>query len=462
MSDKLEVVELPDNQKTMPHGIKVGRYTDPDFLKLEFTKLWSRVWQVACRVDAVPEVNDYTVYDVGDRSALVVRTDAGTVRAYHNFCPHRGTTLAEGQGSFDRGNIICPFHGWRWNTGGENTFVLAQEEFRQGQLQACDVALKTIHCVEFEGMVFVNFAKDPEPFEDFIAPIADLMKDMLVGQMRNYWWKRISINANWKVAQEAFFEGYHVPATHPQLEIGAAEQIYAAGQPDDSNFNHHAIAYDTYAFGHGRFYAGKPTVMQGNVKSQVHDDPVDNMAARMQLLADGMDAQVLQGDVDVLRSVKQKGIPEGSTVGAEYVKALYADAAFKGRPMPEPRPDLLNMWGGELYLFPNIMMLFHGGNMMMYRALPDKSDPDKCTYEIFSTRTQPDYMPATRAEVVDVSDTSDPTQVYEIPRQDLANIPRMQKGMKTGAMKQTWLAEYNESIILNMHQHLDGYLTRSE
>ena len=33
-------------------------------------------------------------------------------------------------------------------------------------------------------------------------------------------------------------------------------------------------------------------------------DPVDAMADRLQLLVDGMDAQVLQGDVDLLRSLK--------------------------------------------------------------------------------------------------------------------------------------------------------------
>ena len=34
----------------MPHGISVGRYVDPEFQKLEYDKLWSRVWQVSIRV----------------------------------------------------------------------------------------------------------------------------------------------------------------------------------------------------------------------------------------------------------------------------------------------------------------------------------------------------------------------------------------------------------------------------
>ena len=89
-----------------------------------------------------------------------------------------------------------------------------------------------------------------------------------------------------------------------------------------------------------------------------------------------MDAQVLMQDVEIVRSFKGKPIPEGSSLGAEYVKALYADAAAKQRPMPKPTPETLAMWGGELFVFPNLMMLPQGGNCMIYRVRPDGSDPE--------------------------------------------------------------------------------------
>jgi phenylpropionate dioxygenase-like ring-hydroxylating dioxygenase large terminal subunit len=41
--------------------------------------------------------------------------------------------------------------------------------------------------------------------------------------MRVWWWKETVVNANWKMAQEAFHEGYHVMATHPQLAFGMGE-----------------------------------------------------------------------------------------------------------------------------------------------------------------------------------------------------------------------------------------------
>ena len=64
----------PPSWNTMPHGISVGRYVDPEFQRLEYDKLWSRVWQVAIRADEIPETNDYTVYRIGDRSVLLVES----------------------------------------------------------------------------------------------------------------------------------------------------------------------------------------------------------------------------------------------------------------------------------------------------------------------------------------------------------------------------------------------------
>ena len=90
----------PPSWRTMPHGISVGRYIDPAFQKLEYEKLWSKVWQVAARVDELPQVNDYTTYAIGNQSVLLVRVDQSTIKAYYNVCPHRGTALAAGCGRF--------------------------------------------------------------------------------------------------------------------------------------------------------------------------------------------------------------------------------------------------------------------------------------------------------------------------------------------------------------------------
>ena len=453
--------DWPPSWQTTPHGIRVGRYIDPAFVRLEYEKLWSRVWQAAARLDEIPQVGDYATYNIGDQSVVLVRSDESTVKAYYNVCPHRGTSLAEGCGTFQDKRIICPFHGWRWDLEGNNHFVLERQEFRDGKLQNSDVALKQVHVEVCAGFVFINLSKEPEPFDEFIAPVRQWLELLSIDQMRHYWWKAIPVAANWKVAQEAFFEAYHVPATHPQLEKRGAEMIYGDLPESEVEFVHKNVVYDAWPKGHGRFY-GKKTPMAGHVKQHIQPnqstDMVEAMAARLQLLAEGMDAQVLMSDVALVRSLKGKPIPEGSNLGAEYVRALYADAAAKNRPMPKPLPESLGMWGGEIFIFPNIMILPQAGNAMIYRVRPDGLDPDHCIFEILSTTTYPAAVTPPRAVVQTVTDGNDPEQVLLIPRQDLSNIPRMQKGMHSHGMRQTWLAKEQEKIILNMHQELDRYL----
>lgn len=447
--------ELPPSWQTMTHGVGTGRYTDAGFAKLEHEKLWSRVWQAAARVDEIPEPGDYTTYEIGDQSVLLVRADRATIKAYHNFCPHRGTTLGEGCGTFDGGKIVCPFHGWRWDLCGKNQFVLERQEFRGGQLRDSDVALREVKVAVFAGFVFINFDSKCEPFDEFIAPVRHFLEDLATGDMHHYWWKSLSVPSNWKVAQEAFFEAFHVPATHPQLEKGGADVI--AGKRADAEFTHRYVTYEVFEHGHGRFFGGKKTPMAGHVNER-KGDPLEDMANRLQLLVDGLDAMVLQEDVDLLRSLRGKPIPNGSTLGAEYVKALYARAAQEQRPMPKATPETLEMWGGEVFIFPNLMVLPQAGNNMIYRVRPDGFDPARCTFEIFSTKTYPASVKPPRATVQQITDLLDPAQVRLIPRQDIGNIPRIQKGLHSRGMRQTWLADQQEKIILNMHQELDRYL----
>ena len=447
--------EWPPSWNIDPHGISVGRYIDPAFMRLEYERLWSRVWQAAARLDEIPEAGDYTTYEIGDQSVVIVRVDQVTIKAYHNVCPHRGTALAQGSGRFGSCRIVCPFHGWRWDLAGNNQFILERQEFRGGQLRDSDVALRSLPVAVFAGFVFINFDPNPRSFDEFIAPVREVMEGLAIGDMHHYWWKSIPVPANWKVAQEAFFEAFHVPATHPQLEKGGAEVI--AGKRDDAEFTHRYVNYEVFPNGHGRFFGGKKTPMAGHVNER-KGDPLEEMATRLNLLVTGMDAMVLKEDVETLLSLRGKPIPEGSSLGGEYMKALYASAAAQKRPMPKLVPEILGMWGGEVFIFPNLMILPQAGNAMIYRVRPNRFDPDSCTFEIMSTRTLPADVKPPRVSIQHVTDINDPEQVLLIPRQDLGNIPRIQKGLHSRGIQHTWLASNQEKIILNMHQELDRYL----
>ena len=58
-----------------PDRARKERYFDPDFYQMEAELLWPRVWQMACRLEEIPQPSDFVEYQILDQSVVVVRTD---------------------------------------------------------------------------------------------------------------------------------------------------------------------------------------------------------------------------------------------------------------------------------------------------------------------------------------------------------------------------------------------------
>src|ERR1700754_1888737 len=118
---------------TNPERIPVQRYYDEEFYELEREHLWPRVWQMACRLEEIPEVGDFVEYENLGQAVVVVRDGTSTVRAFQNACRHRGVKVAEGRGTCPDG-FTCPFHGWCYGLDGVNTFVSQRRSFNEHNL----------------------------------------------------------------------------------------------------------------------------------------------------------------------------------------------------------------------------------------------------------------------------------------------------------------------------------------
>ena len=49
--------------------------------------------------------------------------------------------------------------------------------------------------------------------------------------------------------------------------------------------------------------------------------------------------------------------------------------------MPKRTSDTIEMWGGEIFIFPNFMILPQAGNANFYRSRPHPTDPDQSLFE---------------------------------------------------------------------------------
>ena len=106
----------------------------------------------------------------------------------------------------------------------DESFVYGAHAFDQELLAPDEVCLSQARVDLWGGCAWVNLdpvgtaaAGGPRPDPGLLDPLG-------VADMRVDWWKSTILPANWKMAQEAFMEGYHVPQTHPQLTLGHPEQ----------------------------------------------------------------------------------------------------------------------------------------------------------------------------------------------------------------------------------------------
>ena len=60
-------------------GIPKERYTSAEFARLEWERMWTRVWLMAGRASDIPEPGDYASFEIGPESVLAVRDKVSTL-----------------------------------------------------------------------------------------------------------------------------------------------------------------------------------------------------------------------------------------------------------------------------------------------------------------------------------------------------------------------------------------------
>src|SRR5215212_3671089 len=91
-------------------------YSDPAVLRLERERIFRRAWQYAGRTDQAAEPSAFFTCDLGGVPVVVVRDEAGELRAFLNVCRHRGSLVCEGEGR--RATLQCPYHAWTYGLDG--------------------------------------------------------------------------------------------------------------------------------------------------------------------------------------------------------------------------------------------------------------------------------------------------------------------------------------------------------
>ncbi len=487
----------------MPPGntrIPAAAYTSKQWHDMEVDRLWSRVWQLACLEDEIPEVGDYQVYDIAHLSFLIVRTAPDEIKAFNNACLHRGRQLREEPGKGAK-NLRCAFHGWCWNLDGSLKEIPCEWDFPEVDMTQLDLPEALVGT--WQGFVFINPDRDAAPLADFLEGLDEHFSLMPFTKRYKRAHIRKIMPVNWKACQEAFMEAYHVVATHPTLmdDLGDANSSYDVYGNFSRAVSPHAVpsphlanmpSYDHPEDGkhfarwrhpmNGHIYQRLDTAKDGTAPVEVTD--LDGNVSIFDHNGRHQDGPMTQADPHMCLWIGGQTPEEMLDLPLLLPNPPEGTDNPRGWIADQKREMVKGQWGEQIdvesfsdaemidamyySVFPNISP-WGPFSELFYRFRPNGDNPDECIFEIMFFPPWPDDdtrpAPAEPHDLGVDDDWSLAPQMgpaFKIFQQDSLNLPKVQRGLKSQEQQEVILASYNEAKIRHFWQHMYDWLEIGE
>jgi phenylpropionate dioxygenase-like ring-hydroxylating dioxygenase large terminal subunit len=423
--------ECPASGQSL-EDVGVERYYSKAWHDQEVEKVWRKTWQLACRVEEIPNVGDHVLYEIVNDSLIVVRTGPDEIRAYVNSCLHRGTLLRTQGGSVKQ--FRCPFHGFTWDLDGKLIDIPSAWDFPQVDPEK--FCLPEAQVGVWAGFVFINFDPDCESLESYLEILPEHFKAFNLEDRYVAAHVAKIMNCNWKLGMEAFIEAYHVASAHPQV----------LGYYGDLN-----TQYDVYP---GVRHVDRMISVQGIPSPSVADLPPETTIKHM------------RRDIPFYAGAPIEDEP-GDTARAKLAsRARRKISRSSGKDMSE-LSDAESLDLIEYSLFPNMVPWGGQGLPICYRFRPYGDDPERSIMEImFLFSKAPDGSHPESAKIhwlgADELWASAPElgSAGMIADQDTDNLQRIQKGIRASKKPGATFAQYQESRLRHFHETLDAYMAR--
>lgn len=319
-------------------------YTSVHYMQKEWENIWGRSWLFAGLLSDLEDPGDYFTYELGRESIVVMLNEHGEISAFYNVCQHRGNRIfASESGSVKE--VVCPYHGWSYQTNGVLSHVPDRERFCQ-DISAQERSLKPVRHQTWAGMVWINMDPDATPLETFLGSIIDELSPYQFEKFVLCSHQTVALDANWKTAKDNFLEQYHVDFIHPQH----------ASLVDCCNSHNYL-----WPFGHSSTWVeGYKT----NPRYPMPDKTPEFMLPLLQGLQ--LDPADYDGRVEhIRRAVQQRKRELGKTMDCGYQQLS--------------DEQLSDVW--QYDFFPNLFMTIQAEELSIYGPRPHPSDPNKCFFD---------------------------------------------------------------------------------
>lgn len=170
------------------------------------SELFKHYWHLVAHRRELLQANDFVKFDT-PLGELVIFNDHGTLVAFDNKCPHRGSRIY----TQDCGNQAwaCGYHGWSYQAG--QVVVPDPQRF-----EACGLNSPVLHAYQLEwcgDFIFVGI----EPYSSLSEQLGSLTETLEnisfnIAARRDF--NRYPFECYWPIAIENALEPYHIPLIH--------------------------------------------------------------------------------------------------------------------------------------------------------------------------------------------------------------------------------------------------------
>lgn len=201
--------ERLERAATLPSSLYMG---DAVFAQ-EKRRIFNRTWQLAGRLEQLPEVGSFFTCDIAGEPVVIARGKDEKIRGFFNVCRHRAGPVAQGAGC--RSSLQCAYHGWTYALDGK---LLATPAFEGVEcFNKNENGLVPIRVELWEQFIFVNLDLQSAPLTEYFKDLPQRTEKFDISKMRFVERRDYVIDCNWKVYVDNFLEGYHLPLVHPGL-----------------------------------------------------------------------------------------------------------------------------------------------------------------------------------------------------------------------------------------------------
>jgi phenylpropionate dioxygenase-like ring-hydroxylating dioxygenase large terminal subunit len=416
------------------------RFNSREFMDREWQHIWTKTWNIGCRVSELDEPGAFRVHQLGKESLLFVRGEDNVIRGFFNVCQHRGNTLCQApQGVTDK--FKCPFHGWEWNNDGTLKQVTHPRLFPQfaGGVPANELGLSALKVDLWGGWVWFNMDRNCVPLREYLGEAGRHLETYELEKFQFIDYKTFEWGGNWKHAHDAFNESYHFEALHPefiQITEGFDVPIELLGM-------------------HSRMINFNMTV------SEIQ--PESDVLTPMQSRFFGLDSDGFLGVGAVPAGYKGKL----KDIHLEIIKRKREQQDHTYLPYKRMNDEQL-VHQYHYTFFPGTTITSSPESSIVFRYRPHATDPNYCYYDFMITAHNPPGTPAPDVEHTSFkhgelpdygkafAGTFDPA-LAKVLSQDGSNMETMQQGTASDGFRGMILGE-QEVRLRHFHQVIDRCL----